>query len=107
VNAQSFVNQINRHIRLDRHFLSNAETFIFLPDRSLQVATACDNAVLNSQQLEVDLDNNWGAGPFPFPHLSNVVETWLAVAAVGGPKPRWAALRESVIVQRESCGMTI
>jgi hypothetical protein len=53
-----FVNRFNRHGHLVHPFLSNAETFIFLPDRSLQVATACDNAVLNSQQLEVELDIN-------------------------------------------------
>ena len=58
VNAQTFVDQIDRRHTFVRRFLFAAETFKFLPDRSLQVATACDNAVLNSDQLEVEIDNN-------------------------------------------------
>ena len=58
VNAQTFVDQFDRRHTFVRRFLFTAETFKFLPDRSLQVATACDNAVLNSDQLEVEIDNN-------------------------------------------------
>lgn len=58
VNAQTFVDQIDRRHTFVRRFLFTAETFKFLPDRSLRVATACDNAVLNSVQLEVEIDNN-------------------------------------------------
>lgn len=58
VIAQTFVDQIDRRHTFVRRFLLTAETFKFLPDRSLRVATACDNAVLNSDQLEVEIDNN-------------------------------------------------
>ena len=58
MNVQTFVDQIDRLHTFVRRFLLTAETFKFLPDRSLQVATACDNAVLNSHQLEVEIDNN-------------------------------------------------
>lgn len=50
--------KIDRRHTFVRRFLFTAETFKFLPDRSLEVATACDNAVLNSDQLEVEIDNN-------------------------------------------------
>jgi hypothetical protein len=56
--AQTFVDQIDRRHTFVRRFLFTAETFKFLPDRSLRIATACDNAVLNSDQLEVEIDNN-------------------------------------------------
>jgi len=58
VNAQTFVDQIDRSHALVRHYLYTAKTFKFLPDRSFRVATACDNIVSNSQQLEVEIDNN-------------------------------------------------
>lgn len=58
VNAQTFVDQIDRRHTFVHRFPLTAETFKFLPDRSLQFATACDNAVLNSDQLEVEIDNN-------------------------------------------------
>ena len=58
VDAQTFVDQIDRRHTCVRRFLLTAETFKFLPDRSLLFATACDNAVLNSDQLEVEIDNN-------------------------------------------------
>jgi hypothetical protein len=58
VSAQTFVNQIHRSHALVRPFLYTAKTFKFLPDRSVQVATACDNIVLHGQQFEVEIDNN-------------------------------------------------
>lgn len=58
VNAQTFVDQIDRRHTFVRRSLFTARTFKILPDRSLRVATACDNAVLNCHQLEVEIDNN-------------------------------------------------
>ena len=58
VIAQTFVDQFDRSHALVRPFLYCAETSKFLPDRSFQLATACDNIVLNSHQLEVEIDNN-------------------------------------------------
>lgn len=58
VSAQTIVDRIYQRHTFVRRFLFTAETFKFLPDRSLRVATACDNAVLNSVQLEVEIDNN-------------------------------------------------
>jgi hypothetical protein len=52
------MDQIDRRHTFVRRFLCTAETFKILPDRSLELATACDNAVLNSDQLEVEIDNN-------------------------------------------------
>lgn len=58
VDTQTFVDRTDRRHTFVRRFLFTAETFEFLPDRSLEFATACDNAVLNSDQLEVEIDNN-------------------------------------------------